>query len=66
MTKEQYLEMMEKDHYKVLWIDLLNASGWAGVLSNGNIVDRRYFPESIPVQKNSIFGVAEPRDLPKD
>lgn len=45
------------------WIQGLNASGYAGILSNGNIVDRREFPEAIPVQKSSVFGTVEPKDL---
>lgn len=40
------------------WID---ASGFAGVLSNGKLVDRRYFPEATPVEKNSIFGTSKPK-----
>ncbi len=47
-------------------IEKMNAlikSGYAGVLSNGNIVDRREYPEAIPVQKNSLLGVPEPKEL---
>lgn len=32
-----------------------------GVLPNGKIVDRRYYPEATPIQKNSIFGTAKPK-----
>lgn len=64
MTKEQYLSLyQDKNNYHALWFDLLNASGFAGCLPNGNIVDRRYFPEAIPVQKNSMFGVSEPKEI---
>ncbi|HEX8747414.1 MAG TPA: hypothetical protein VF717_09445 [Pyrinomonadaceae bacterium] len=35
-------------------------SGYAGTLPNGNIVDRREFPEAVPVAKNSLFGAPEP------
>ena len=52
-TKENSLE----------WIKGLNTYGYAGILSNGNIVDRREFPKAIPVQKNSIFGTVEPKEL---
>lgn len=65
MTIEHYRQLLENEYYETIWIDLLNASGWAGMLHNGNIVDRRYFPEAIPIQKNSLFGVEEPRELPK-
>jgi hypothetical protein len=66
MTKEQYDKFRhDKEMYHILYMDLLNASGWAGVLPDGNLVDRRYYPDALPVQKNSMFGVAEPRELPK-
>lgn len=61
MTKEQYDMLRQKGGYDAMYIDLLNASGFAGVLSNGNIVDRRYHPEAIPIQKNSVFGVVDPK-----
>lgn len=41
----------------------INQSGYAGVLPNGNIVDRREHPEAIPIQKNSLFNIPEPKDL---
>lgn len=41
----------------------LNKNGYAGVNKNGNIVDRREFPDAIPVQENSIFGVVKPKKL---
>ena len=52
--------------YQALWLDLLNASGWAGVLPNGNLVDRRYFPEATPVQENSMFGINKPKEVASD
>lgn len=42
----------------------INDSGYAGILSNGNIVDRRKHPEAIPVQKNRLLGIPEPKPLP--
>lgn len=68
MKKEHYLKLWESQEdnpkvYQALWFDLLNASGWAGVLPNGNIVDRRYFPEATPVQENSLFGVNKPKEV---
>jgi len=41
----------------------LNKTGYAGILPNGNIVDRRDYPEAIPVQENKMFGVVKPKDL---
>lgn len=37
--------------------------GYAGILPNGNIVDRRKHPEAIPVQKNELLGFGEPKKL---
>ena len=63
MTKEQYEKLRDSGHFEPLWFDLLNASGFAGCLPNGGIVDRRYYPEAIPAQKNSLFGVANPKEI---
>ena len=63
MKLEQYEKLREEKQFEPLWLDLLNASGYAGVLPSGGLVDRRYYPDAIPVQKNSIFGVAEPKEV---
>ena len=42
------------------------ASGYAGVLPNGNIVDRREFPDALPVQKNEMFNVPKPKKVEKE
>jgi len=36
-------------------------SGFAGVLSNGNIVDRRERPDAIPIPENKMFGNPKPK-----
>ena len=55
ITKEERLK-------ELLKIVELNKTGYAGVLPNGNIVDRREFPNAIPVQENPMFGVVKPKD----
>lgn len=45
------------------WIKGLNASGYAGCMRNGNIVDRREFPNAIAIRENSLLGVAKPKEL---
>jgi hypothetical protein len=55
-NKEEKLKALRK-------IIELNKTGYAGVLPNGNIVDRRDHPKAIPVQKNDLFGVPEPNSL---
>lgn len=65
MTKEEYRTLFEKGKPEVfygLWVDLLNASGWAGMLPNGWIVDRRYYPEATPIQENKLMGIAKPKE----
>jgi len=59
MTKEEAEEKRE-------WLRNLNASGYAGILSTGELVDRREHPEAIPVQENKMFGVIKPKPLPKN
>jgi len=56
----------EKKKEELLKILELNKSGYAGCLPNGNIVDRREFPNAIPIQENSLFGVVKPKNLPKE
>ena len=62
MKLESYESLREQNAYEALWLELLNASGFAGVLSDGKIVDRRYHPEAVPVQENSVFGVAKTKN----
>jgi hypothetical protein len=59
MLNEQMREFFAKIHE-------LNASGYAGVNRNGQIVDRREFPEAVPLQKNPLFGVVEPKRVRGD
>lgn len=40
--------------------------GFAGVMSDGRIVDRRKHPEAIPMQENSLLGIPAPRELPNN
>jgi len=42
----------------------ISKSGYGGMLSNGNIVDRRKHPDAIPIAKNSMFGVPAPKAPP--
>lgn len=38
-------------------------SGYAGILPNGNIVDRRQHPEAVPCQENPLFNTPKPKNL---
>ncbi len=35
--------------------------GFSGALPNGNVVDRRLFPEAVPAQANAFMGIPPPR-----
>jgi len=59
MDKEQRLVELRK-------ILELNKTGFAGILQNGNIVDRRVHPEAIPVQRNMAFGVVDSKPIKLD
>jgi hypothetical protein len=37
-------------------------SGYGGILSGGEIVDRRQHPEAMPIQANKLLGVPEPKE----
>lgn len=41
----------------------ISKSGYGGVLPTGEIVDRRVFPDAIPLQKNVMLNVPEPKEL---
>ncbi len=59
-----YKKMMADNDMGFIVISYINESGYAGCLPNGNIVDRRIYPEAIPIQANGMFGVVEPKKLP--
>ena len=62
MSKKK--ELTEQDRIKVLrkTMDVIK-SGYAGVMSNGNIVDRREHPEAIPIQENPLFNTPAPKHV---
>lgn len=63
MTEEQKEKLIKAGRQDLIDIHEINQSGYAGVLSNGNIVDRRIYPHAIPIQKNSLFNIPEPKEL---
>jgi hypothetical protein len=49
-------------HYTSLMaINEIVKSGNAGVMPNGNIVDRRIHPEAVAIPRNEMLGVPEPK-----
>lgn len=57
-TKKKLREAGRGDLIEIFEI---NKSGYAGILSNGNIVDRRKYPKAIPVQENRLLGIPKPK-----
>jgi hypothetical protein len=48
---------------KLMKIVELNKTGYAGLNSNGNIVDRRKFPNAIPIQENKSLNIPKPKNI---
>jgi hypothetical protein len=64
LTRESILKLQEAKRYDLILIAYINESGYAGILSTGEIVDRRYFPEAMPVQENKMLGIPKPKPTP--
>jgi len=41
----------------------LSKTGYAGVDKQGRIVDRREFPDAVPMPANTMFGVPSPKEI---
>ncbi len=54
---KESLMILHKIHERV------KLAGYSGILPNGNIVDRRIYPNAIPMQENSMLGIPKPRKL---
>ena len=58
------IEETKADHLRTVRII---REGYAGMMPNGNIVDRRVHPEAVAVEENDMFGNPKPKRLrPKD
>lgn len=64
MTEEVKQKLRDAGREDLIRIHEINQSGYAGCNRNGQIVDRREHPEAVPVAKNSLFGIPEPKKLP--
>jgi hypothetical protein len=67
MLDEKTKELLrQKGREDLIEIDEINQSGYAGCDSNGSIVDRRKCPDAVPIAKNSMLGLPEPKQLPAE
>ena len=64
MTEEMKQQLIAASKEGLVKIYELNKSGYAGCNRSGNIVDRREFPDAVPVQANSLFNIPEPKEWP--
>jgi hypothetical protein len=66
-NKKMNREIKRPEHYEDLIERVaISQSGYGGILHNGNIVDRRQHPLAIPLQKNTMFGTPEPKEIRAD
>ncbi len=63
MTEEMKKKLIEAGRKDLVEVHEINQSGFAGINRNGNIVDRRKFPKAVPVQKNEMLNIPEPKKL---
>lgn len=63
MKEEIKKQLKAKGREDLIEIFEINQSGYAGVLSNGNIVSRLQFPDAIPVQKNELLSIPAVKKL---
>lgn len=66
LSEEQKTILRAKGREDLIEVDEINNSGYAGILSTGEIVDRRKHPEAIPIQENKMFGIPPVKPLPTD
>lgn len=64
MSEETKKILREKGREDLIEIVEINDSGYAGILSTGEIVDRRKHPEAIAVQENKMLGIPKSKPLP--
>ena len=64
MTQEEKDKLIAAGKKYLVDIHEIHIAGYAGILGIiGTIVDRRMYPEAIPVAKNSLFGIPEPKSI---
>ena len=66
MTEEIKQKLINAGRKDFIEVHEINLSGYAGINPNGNIVDRRKFPNAVPVQKNDMLNIPEPKKLDND
>lgn len=66
LDRDAISKLQEANRWDLIVAMYINDSGYAGIMpDNGRIVDRRIYPEAIPVQENSMMGIPPPKN-PED
>lgn len=63
LTEEIKVILRAKGREDLIKIDEINSSGYAGISESGSIVDRREYPLAMPIPKNDLLGIPEPKPL---
>ena len=63
MSPEDRDKLIKAGREDLIKIFELNKTGYAGILPNGNIVDRREHKNAIPIQENSLLNIPKPKDI---
>lgn len=61
LNEETKQKLIAAGRADLVEIHEINESGYAGVLPNGHIVDRRKHPHAVPVAQNKLLGIPEPK-----
>ena len=63
MTEESKQKLRDAGRQDLIDTYELMQSGYAGINQQGTIVDRRQFPNAVPIQENSMFNTPKPKKL---
>lgn len=63
MTEESRKKLIAAGRQDLIDVFDLNKTGYVGCDKNGTLVDRRKFPDAVPVKENYLFGVVKPIPL---
>ncbi len=63
MTEEVRTKLKNSGRHDLIETFEIIQSGFAGTMPNGNIVERRKFPEAVPVQENQLLNAPKPLDI---
>lgn len=63
MTEESKQKLRDAGREDLIETKALLDSGYAGINQQGTIVDRRKFPDAVPIQQNSMFNTPKPKKV---